>query len=311
MMNRIFLLFCLFCFLSATAQFSSKDLSTSAFVDGTLLLPDGIEKPPLAILVAGSGPTDRNGNSQMARNNSLKLLAEGLAAQGIAVFRYDKRILKQIKNRTLDESSIRFSQFVEDASGVVVYFARADAFSSITLIGHSQGALVSMLACQAGATAYVSLAGAGQPIDAVILEQLQSQAPGLVNDAATAFETLRTNGNVSGYNPGLESLFRPQIQPFMLSWMQPDPSQIIAGLDLPILIVAGDNDLNVNIDQAEMLQTAQPKAELKLIEGMNHVLRKVDGDDYENAKTYDDSTLPVMPALIDAIATFIQNLETE
>lgn len=311
MMNRIFLLFSLLLCISAKAQFTSKGLSTSAYVDGTLLLPDGIEKPPLAILVAGSGPTDRNGNSQMARNNSLKLLAEGLALQGIAVFRYDKRILKQIKNRTLDESSIRFSQFVEDASGVVTYFAKANAFSSISLVGHSQGALVSMLACQTGATAYISLAGAGQPIDAVILEQLQSQAPGLVDDAATAFETLRANGSVSGYNPGLESLFRPQIQPFMLSWMQHDPSRIIAGLELPILIVAGDKDLNVNIDQSQMLQTAQPRAEMMLIEGMNHIFRQVDGDDYDNAKTYDDPTLPVMPELIDAIAAFIQNLETE
>jgi len=280
-------------------------------VDGTLLLPDGIEKPPLAILIAGSGPTDRNGNSQMARNNSLKLLAEGLAAKGIAVFRYDKRILKQIKDRTLDESSIRFGQFVEDAERVVNYFGKADAFSSITVIGHSQGALVGMLAAPQGANGVVSLAGAGEPIDSVILEQLQAQAPGLVEDASKAFDTLRETGSVSGYNPGLESLLRPQIQPFMLSWMLADPAQTISSLDMPVLIVAGTKDLNVAVDQAEKLQSAQPNAQLLIIDGMNHVLRKIDGDDYDNGKSYDDPSLPIMPELIDGLAGFVQNLETK
>ena len=280
-------------------------------MDGTLLLPDGIEKPPLAILIAGSGPTDRNGNSQMARNNSLKLLAEGLAAKGIAVFRYDKRILKQIKDRTLDESSIRFGQFVEDAEGVVNYFGKADAFSSITVIGHSQGALVGMLAAPQGANGVVSLAGAGEPIDSVILEQLQAQAPGLVEDASKAFDTLRETGSVSGYNPGLESLLRPQIQPFMLSWMLADPAQTISSLDMPVLIVAGTKDLNVAVDQAEKLQSAQPNAQLLIIDGMNHVLRKIDGDDYDNGKSYDDPSLPIMPELIDGLAGFVQNLETK
>ena len=310
-MNRFSLI--LFLLISATvfAQYSSRDLSTSPYVDGTLLLPDAIDKPPLAIIIAGSGPTDRNGNSQMARNNSLKLLAEGLASKGIAVFRYDKRILKQIKDRTLDESSIRFSQFVEDAQGVVKYFNKANAFSSITVIGHSQGSLVGMLACPQGANGMVSLAGAGEPIDSVILEQLQAQAPGLVEDASLAFSTLRETGSVSGYNPGLESLLRPQIQPFMLSWMVADPTAAISALDIPVLIVTGDKDLNVAVDQAEKLQSAKPNSQLLVIEGMNHVLRKIEGDDYDNGKSYDDPTLPVMPELIDAIAAFVQNLESK
>lgn len=310
-MNRLLFFFFVAMAITASAQFSSKDISTSPYVDGTLLLPDGIEKPPLAILIAGSGPTDRNGNSQMARNNSLKLLAEGLAINGIAVFRYDKRILKQIKDRTLDESSIRFSQFVEDAQEVVKYFARADAFSSITVIGHSQGSLVGMLASNSGAQSFVSVAGAGRTIDAVILEQLKAQAPGLVDDAAASFETLRTTGSVSGYNPGLESLLRKPIQPFMLSWMKHDPTVALSQLEIPVLILAGDKDLNVSISEAELLKQAKPAADLQVIRGMNHVFRNIEGDDYDNGKSYNDPTLPIMPELIQTITEFVAELKTE
>src|ERR1043165_3945869 len=60
---------------------------------GTLLVPASTRPVPLAVIIAGSGPTDRDGNSPMlqGKNNSLKMLAEGLAARGIASVRYDKR----------------------------------------------------------------------------------------------------------------------------------------------------------------------------------------------------------------------------
>jgi len=303
-----------FLLLSVTAsihaqngKIDSRDISISPFVDGTILVPDGIDKPPLAIIIGGSGPTDRNGNQQMINNNSLKFLAEGLSEKGIATFRYDKRILKQMKDKTLREESISFEDFVTDANETVQYFKRANAFSKIVVIGHSQGSLVGMIAAQNGADAFVSIAGAGQAIDDVIVDQLEQQAPGLKDNARQAFDDMRANGIAVNYSPGLASIFRKQIQPFMLTWMEYDPKAELAKLDIPVLIVNGDKDLQVQVSEAEKLQMAKPNAQYKIFPEMNHILKRIEGDDIENSKSYNEPKRPVVPELIDFIGTFILN----
>jgi hypothetical protein len=85
------------------------------------LVPRDIEKPPLSIIIAGSGPTNRDGNQNFMKNNSLKKLAEGLSSEGIATFRYDKRIVKQIRQGNVD-NNIMFDDFIKDASDVIEYF---------------------------------------------------------------------------------------------------------------------------------------------------------------------------------------------
>ena len=223
----LFLLFpCIL--LSQTTDKNGKDISVSPMVDGTILVPSTTEKPPLAILIGGSGPIDRNGNQQMMKNNSLKFLAEALYDNDIAVFRYDKRIVKQIKDRTLNEESIHFDDFIKDAIDVIEYFKRSKAFSKIYVIGHSQGSLVGMIASQNRADGFISLAGAGQEIDDVIVDQLEKQAPGLKDNARESFDDMRANGVAVNYNPGLASIFRPQIQPFLITWMNYNPQTEIA-----------------------------------------------------------------------------------
>ncbi len=302
---------CFLLFLGATAlfaqktEFTSRDISVSPFVDGTILVPDGIENPPIAIIIAGSGPTDRNGNQQMMNNNSLKYLAEGLSEKGIATFRYDKRILKQIKERTLNEESIKFDDFIEDATETVNYFKRSQAFSKIFVIGHSQGSLVGMIAAQNGADGFVSLAGAGQEIDDVIVDQLEKQAPGLKDNARQAFDDMRADGVAVSYSPGLASIFRKQIQPFLLTWMRFDPRQEIAKLNMPVLIINGEKDLQVQVSEAEKLKAAKPDATYEIIPEMNHILKKIEGDDIDNSKSYNEPNRPVMPELIESVVNFI------
>jgi len=291
--------------LAQKLKTTSKDISISAYVDGTIIVPEGVEKPPMAIIIGGSGPTDRNGNQQMINNNSLKFLAEGLSNRGIATFRYDKRILKQMKDRTLNEESISFDEFIDDARNVVDYFKRANAFSKIIVIGHSQGSLVGMLASQNGADGFVSLAGAGQFIDDVIVDQLEQQAPGLKDNARNAFDDMRANGMATNYSPGLASIFRKQIQPFMLTWMKYDPKAEIAKLEVPVLIINGEKDLQVQVSEAQKLKVAKPDAELKVIPEMNHILKRIEGDGIENSKSYNEPKRPVMPELIDLISGFI------
>lgn len=292
------------CFAQTTDK-KGRDISVSPFIDGTLLVPESQENPPLVIIIAGSGPTNRDGNQQMMGNNSLKFLAEGLFDEGIASFRYDKRILKQMKEKTLNEESIRFDDFIKDARDVFTFFKKANAFSKIYIIGHSQGSLVGMIAAHENADGFISLAGVGKEIDKVIIDQLAKQNPALEENAKAAFEAMRREGIATEYNPLLGSIFRPQIQPFLISWMRYNPQIEIAKLTIPVMIINGDKDIQVNVSEAELLHTAKPDATYLIIPTMNHILKSIEGNDLENSKSYNDSLLPIMPALIEAISQFV------
>lgn len=304
-MKSLFICFLLLPILSMAQERNSRDISVSPFIDGTIMVPADSKTPPLAILIGGSGPTDRNGNQQMMKNNSLKFLAEGLYDKGIASFRYDKRILKQLKDGTLKEESIRFDDFIKDAMDVVDYFKRSKAFSKIIVIGHSQGSLVGMVAAKGRADGFVSIAGAGQEIDDVIVDQLKRQAPGLVESARLSFDDLRANGIAINYSPGLASIFRPEIQPFLITWMRYNPQESIKLLDIPVLLINGDRDLQVDVAEAEKLKEAQPNAELEIIPNMNHIFKELGEDDMDNSKTYNEPNLPVVPQLVEVISRFI------
>lgn len=300
---------CLFFYCTGFSQntkFNSKDLTITPLIDGTLLVPETSGKLPLAIIIAGSGPTDRNGNQQMIQNNSLRFLAEGLYTKNIATFRFDKRIVKQMKNGSVDEKNLHFGDFIQDANAVLEYFKKDMRFSKIYIIGHSQGSLIGMVTAQEGADGFITLSGAGQEIDDVIIDQLSQQAPGLVDNARTAFDDLRVYGISNNYSPALSSIFRKNVQPFIFSWMQYNPQEEIAKLKMPVLIINGDKDLQVHISEAELLHNAKPDASYKIIPKMNHVFKEVNGMGLENSETYNQPDLPVMPELIDTIADFIK-----
>lgn len=287
--------------------YNQADLSISPLINGTLLIPSNTVNTPLVVLIAGSGPTDRNGNQNMMKNNSLRFLAEGLYEQGIASFRYDKRILVQLQNGSLQEEQIRFDDFIEDAIAVLDHFKDDQRFSSVFVIGHSQGSLVGMVASKDRANGFISIAGAGQQIDDVIVDQLAKQAPGLVDNARQSFDDLRVNGVAQNYSPGLASIFRPAIQPFILTWMQYDPKVEVAKLDMPVLIINGDKDLQVQLTEAELLKKAKPEAQYLIMPRMNHVFKEIKGDDLENSKSYNEYNRPVMPELIQEIAAFVKS----
>ena len=288
-----------------TIEKDSKNISVSPFIDGTILVPKTAEKIPLAIIIGGSGPTDRNGNQQMMENNSLRYLAEGLYKNNIASFRYDKRIVKQMKERTINEASIRFDDFIQDADDVLKFFSKAETFSKIYIIGHSQGSLVGIMVAQKGADGFISIAGAGQSIDNVIVEQLSKQAPGLTENARTAFAEMKANGSTTNYSPGLSSIFREALQPFIYSWMKFNPREELAKLDIPVMIINGDNDIQVSVTEADLLHRAKPGAEFLIVPKMNHVLKKIEGDALENQKAYNDYKMPIIPELIESISNFI------
>lgn len=280
---------------------------------GTLLMPvRAAERVPVVLIHAGSGPTDRDGNSPLlaGTNNSLKLLAEGLAAFGTASVRFDKRGIGASRAAGAREADLRFDMYIEDAEGWVAQLRADPRFSTVTIVGHSEGSLIGMVtARRSGADAFVSIAGSGRPAQDVIREQLGQQlSPTLMAGAARALEALAAGRLADSTLPGLESLFRPSVQPYLVSWFRYDPAKEIAALTIPTLIVHGTADLQVPVADARLLAGAAPRATLLLVEGMNHVLKLAPGDRAAQTRSYGDPAMPVAPQLIAAIADLVRGL---
>ena len=289
---------------SQELTYATKDIAINPLIDGTLLTPKAIDAPKLAIIIAGSGPTDRDGNQNFMRNNSLKKLSESLTTAGIATFRYDKRIVKQITNNNIDPN-IKFDDFVTDAISVVDYFKQSNAFSNIYIIGHSQGSLVGMMAAKDRADGFISIAGSGQSIDAVITEQISLMDPSLTDATTKAFKSLKAGQLTTDYPPALTPIFKADVQPFIMSWMKYDPQKIITSLKIPVLIINGTNDLQVSTAEAELLKKAANNSEIKIIDKMNHVLFIINGDKLVNSKSYNESSRNISEELIISISSFI------
>ena len=288
--------------VSTAQNFSATELSINRHVDGTLLTPDGIEQPPLVIFIAGSGPTDRNGNQALMKNNMLKKLAESLSERGFATFRYDKRVVKQLRTRNLDKN-IRFDDFVTDAKSVINHFK--STYSNLIVAGHSQGSLVGLLALDAGANGFISLAGAANSIDQIILEQISKSAPFFTADTKRVLDLLKSGQTTTDFPPALSSIFNLDLQPFMSNWMQYNPKDLIKKLEIPVLIINGTKDLQVAITEAQQLKETKEEAQLEIIENMNHLLFEINGDDLVNSKSYNDNSYVVMPQVIEIITAFI------
>ena len=295
-----------FCVFSQELTFTPKDITINEFIDGTLLIPNDVEKPNLAIIIAGSGPTDRNGNQNMLKNNSLKKLAEELSKEGLATFRYDKRIVKQIRKNNVD-MNIRFDDFITDAISVLNYFKNNDAFNKVYIIGHSQGSLVGIVAAKEGADGFISLAGAGKPIDEVIIDQVTATAPMFAEDTKRVFSIMKEGKTTTDFPQALISIFNLEVQPFMMSWMAYNPQEEIRGLEIPVLIINGTKDLQVSEDEANLLHSANTNSTLKIIEKMNHILVPIEGDTLENSKSYNESQRKISGELIQSIVVFTNN----
>ena len=306
MTKHILPILCLFIGMTSftkAQKFSSTEIAINRYIDGTLVVPESIENPPLVILIAGSGPTDRDGNQSFMKNNMLKKLAEKLSENGIATFRYDKRVVKQLKTRTFDKN-IRFDDFVTDAKSVITYFR--PSYSSIIIAGHSQGSLVGLLATEAGVDGFISLAGAGNPIDQIILEQITNTAPFFTEETKRVLEILKSGKTTTDFPPALGSIFNLDIQPFMSNWMQYNPQELIKSLKIPVLIINGTKDLQVSASEAQVLKAHKADAELVIIDNMNHILFEINGDDLVNTKSYNEMTHSIMPEVITSMLHFIQ-----
>lgn len=288
--------------------YTENMISVNELIDGSLTLPENIENPPLVILIQGSGPTDRDGNQMMMKNDASKKIAHQLAENGIASYRFDKRIFKMTKFK-IKEEDLRFEDFVTDVNSILEYFKADKKFDKIILAGHSEGSLIGMLAAQQGADAFISLAGPGRSIDKIVVEQLAKQSEELSENARQAFDEIIETGNTVNYSPYLESIFRPSVQPYIASWMKYDPVPEIAKLEIPILIINGSFDLQVDTTDAEILNAAAPNSKLVILKNMNHIFREINGENLENTKAYNEPNRPLHPELIPVLTDFIKSIK--
>ena len=280
---------------------------------GALELPKSSAPLPVALIIAGSGPTDRNGNSPAiaGANNSLKYLAEGLAAQGIATVRYDKRGVAESVKAAASESDLRFETYIDDAVLWGKQLRADKRFSSVIVIGHSEGSLIGMVAAQKmNADAFISIAGAGRPAAQALLDQLKGKLPAdLQSRAEMIIKSLSEGKTVEDIPPALGPLFRRSVQPYAISYFKYDPAIEIAKLSTPVLITQGTTDIQESEQEAKLLAQAKPSARLLMIEGMNHVLKEVPAEQEKQIKSYTDPSLPVAPKLIEGINSFIKAIK--
>ncbi len=277
---------------------------------GTLTLPENNENNiPVVLIIAGSGPTDRNGNSAIAgNNNNLKMIAEQLATHNIASLRYDKRGIAKSANVDIAEKDLRFEDYINDAIGWLGLLKKDQRFSDVFILGHSQGSLVGMVAAQEEDIAgFISVAGPGQFIADTLREQLSTLPAELKEEAEEILASLENGKTVSEVDENLQSVFRPSVQPFLISYMKYDPVEEIKKLDIPILIVQGTTDLQVSVSDANNLKDAFPEAQLEIIEGMNHVLKEAPADPQKNTATYNDPELPLADGFTGVILDFIKH----
>jgi uncharacterized protein len=263
-----------------------------------------------ALIIAGSGPTDRDGNSALnLRSDVYKMLAEGLAGRGISTLRYDKRGVGASQAAMVAEQDLRFQTYVDDANAWAhTLKARAGA-EHVWLIGHSEGALIAEKAAQQNAEicGLVLISGAGRKAGVILRDQLGGLlSEPLKQQAFDGISELESGRTIPSPPAQLLSLFRPSVQPYMISWLSLDPAAILTALKQPVLILQGDTDVQISVEDAKRLAAARPDATLVILNGVNHVLKVAPLDRTANMATYNNPDLPLAPGIVDTIAEWIK-----
>lgn len=279
---------------------------------GTLVLPETTKPCPVVLIIAGSGPTDRNGNQLYGNLNAdyLKMLADGLKQHGIASLRYDKRGVGESRAFfNQQEIDVHFDDFVEDAIACINQLRRDKRFSKVIIAGHSEGALIGTIAAERQPVdGLICIAGIGNTVQDTILRQIHDNNPELYQASADIVKSLNKGIHVEIIKPEvLNLLFRPSVQPFLISEFRYNASTEISRVKAPILLIQGTHDLQVQVADAEALKRANPNAKLVIIDGMNHVLKSVGADIQSNCAAYSNPSLPLAEPLIPAITDFVDH----
>jgi pimeloyl-ACP methyl ester carboxylesterase len=278
---------------------------------GTLLRPvvRGTAKAPVVLIISGSGPTDRDGNTPIfaGKASPLRLLAEALSSNGIASVRYDKRGIAASKAVVHDFSALTFDDYVKDAADWIVKLQSDPRFSRVIVAGHSEGALIGTIAAaRFSNVAVISLDGAGDPAALALRAQFATAPKEFAAKADSILATLESGHRVDSVPTALRPYFDSSVQGYEISWFKYDPAREIARLKQPVLIVQGSNDVQISVSQARRLASAAgTNGRLVLIDSMTHELKLAGTDQASQMRTYTDPTLPISATLVKEIVAFI------
>lgn len=279
---------------------------------GTLLLPQSMPSA-VVLIIPGSGPTDRDGNSPAGvKGSTYRLLAEGLAARGIATARIDKRGMFGSAAAVKDPNSATFAGYGDDVKAWVAVLRKETGAPCVWVLGHSEGGLVALSSARevADECGLLLVSVPGRRMADVLRAQLREN-PGngpLLPYALPAVDALEQGRHVDTKDmpPVLLGLFRPAVQDFLISMLALDPPRLVAAVSKPVLILQGQRDVQVTESDAQLLKKGDPRATLVLLPNVNHVLKTVASDDRQaNIATYADPKLPLAPGVVDAIAGFL------
>jgi pimeloyl-ACP methyl ester carboxylesterase len=279
-------------------------------VDAVLTMPADADRPPVALLIAGSGSTDHDGNGPQAKPATLKKLSEQLAARKIATLRYDKRGAPGWKPEFGKPEDFRFKDFVDDAVALVNYLRSSGKFSRLVVIGHSEGGLVAILtAGKVPLDRLVLLVTAARRQGDLVKAQLERKQipPDILDPILKAIDSMMAGQIVDPPPKGLA--IAPSMQPSLASAFVEDPIDPLKSIDRPTLIVGGGHDLQVARLDFAALSAASPLAKTLWLPEMNHVLVDV-GDDADNFAAYNQPERPLDATLIDTIAAFVLASDT-
>jgi pimeloyl-ACP methyl ester carboxylesterase len=280
---------------------------------GTMLAPADGPKGPVVLILAGSGPTDRDGDNPLGvKGATYRLLAEGLAAKGVTTVRVDKRGMFASGPAAVDPNAVTVEDLASDAHDWATKIRSETGAPCVWLLGHSEGSLVALIAAQRpkDICGLVLAAAPGRPLGAVIREQLVSNpanAP-VLPQALAALDALEAGKryDTTGMHPALLGLFHPKVQGFLIVMFRQDPAKLAAAYQGPVLILQGDADIQVQVADARLLAAANPKAKLVVLPGVNHILKSGSRDRAATVANYADPSLPLAAGVIDAIADFVK-----
>ena len=285
-----------------TIEIQLSDIS----IHSVLTQPADVDNIPIALIIAGSGPTDLNGNQPGVQNNCLKYLSDALVKNQIATLRFDKRGIANSAYPEFSESDLTIDQYAKDVQSIIKYLS-TQGFSDIYVVGHSEGSLIGLIALQElKVKGFISIAGVGNSADIILKEQLKPQLPqDFYHSVEGIIDSLKNGYEVKDVPSQLYMLFRPSVQPYLISWFKHNPAELIGNMNTHALIVQGNKDLNVNVKEAKLLVDASINADYVEIENMNHVLKSIEGDIQENMASYRNPDLAINQKLVNTLIQFI------
>lgn len=284
----------------------------SGTISGSLVIPnDAKGKVPVVLIIADSGPVDRDGNNPAAGINgdAYKLLANDLGKSGIASLRYDKRLVGKSTTVT-KEKDLRIDDYGDDAVSLIGFLNDDGRFSKIVLFGHGEGSLVAMIAiADQPVSGFISAEGAGDQADKILMDQMKSKPKFLSDEFKTVLDSLRKGKLTPNVDPAIYNIARPSYQNFLMSWCRCVPIRGIKAIKKPILIIHGTTDLQIPVDNADKLKKAKSEAALLIIKGMNHWLKEAPADPDQNMAASGKPDLPLKPEFSKGVIDFVNRLK--